>query len=56
MELKQMVKSAREAYNIMIPLVRLLTLEKEKKLNQVEDMHNISMEASPRLVNFLHDM
>jgi hypothetical protein len=40
-----MIKSSKKAYNLIIPLVRLLTLEYEKKFTSDEEVNKASVES-----------
>jgi hypothetical protein len=53
--LKRRIHSAREEDNLTIPLVKLLTLEQEKKVNNVEGVQNLSMKnLQPFIEPFLY--
>jgi hypothetical protein len=56
LDLNTCITSAKEAYNLILPLIRLLMVEYEKKLNNVEEDTKVSVEVPPKLLNFIQNM
>jgi hypothetical protein len=56
LHLNSCLKSVKEAYNIVIPLVRLLTLEYEKRFANNEEVNKVSVKAALKLMIFMQNM
>jgi hypothetical protein len=55
-ELSQMASSAKQAYELFIPLIKLMTLEYERTIITKENSQELNINIPNSLINFLQDM
>jgi hypothetical protein len=55
-ELGQMANSAKQAYELFIPLIKLMTMEYERTITTSENSQELNINIPSSLINFLQDM